>query len=115
MPIRTVSEANRRDHWAVKAKRVKAQRGSAYGFTRFHVVGNLTGNDTLDIHLVRLSYKTLDTDNLSSALKAIRDGIADALHMDDGDPRLTWTYGQQKAAKPPKTGVNVTISFVEKP
>lgn len=30
LPVATVSEANRRDHWAVKAKRVKAQRHTAY-------------------------------------------------------------------------------------
>ena len=36
----------------------------------------------------------LDDDNLRPALKSVRDGIADALGVDDRDPRVSWEYGQ---------------------
>ena len=32
---------------------------------------------------------------LIGSLKAVRDGVADALSLDDGDPRLTWEYRQE--------------------
>jgi hypothetical protein len=37
----------------------------------------------------------LDDDNLRSALKAVRDGVADALGVDDRDPRLSFHYHQR--------------------
>lgn len=40
----------------------------------------------------------LDLDNLQAAFKAVRDGVADWLQIDDGDPRLHWTYRQGRAA-----------------
>lgn len=36
----------------------------------------------------------LDDDNLRMAFKAMRDGIADRLGLQDNDPRITWAYEQ---------------------
>ena len=38
----------------------------------------------------------LDDDNLRPALKAARDAVADALGVDDRDPRITWNYAQMR-------------------
>jgi hypothetical protein len=35
-------------------------------------------------------------DNLSAGFKAVRDGIADALEVNDRHPRLRWFYGQER-------------------
>jgi hypothetical protein len=43
----------------------------------------------------------LDGDNLQSGFKAVRDGVADWLGVDDGDKRIDWQYGQRSG------GVNV--------
>ena len=48
------------------------------------------------ITLVRMGPQALDTDNLSISAKHVRDGIADALQLDDADPRLTWEYAQER-------------------
>ena len=40
--------------------------------------------------------RPMDDDNLRSALKACRDGVADALGVDDGSPLVTWEYAQVK-------------------
>jgi len=40
--------------------------------------------------------RSYDTDNLSSSLKATRDGIADALRVKDNDKRVTWIYAQER-------------------
>lgn len=93
--VKTVSEANRRDHWAVKAKRVKGQREAARLLT-----GNAVNHKKLlmplRIRLTRVGPRLLDDDNLESALKACRDGIADALGVNDGSSDLHWEYSQEK-------------------
>ena len=59
------------------------------------------------IALTRLAPRLLDSDNAVSALKHVRDGIADALGINDGDEQVVWWYGQEKAAK---HGVRVEIT-----
>lgn len=52
----------------------------------------------LEVRLTRHApSKGLDDDNLRSAFKAIRDGIADALRIDDGDRRIRFEYDQKRA------------------
>lgn len=92
LPIVTVSEANRRDHWRVKARRVKAQRRAAWELCP------RVGLPCL-VTLIRVSPRELDDDNLRGALKAIRDGVADRLGVDDRDPRVEWAYGQRKGSQ----------------
>lgn len=89
LPVATVSEANRRDHWAVKAKRVKAQRHAAYVLCPAVPLPCV-------VRLTRLASRDLDCDNLAGAMKAVRDGIADRLGVDDRDPRVRWEYAQQR-------------------
>lgn len=43
--------------------------------------------------------RELDDDGNVTSLKAVRDGVADALGMkSDRDPRVTWRYAQRKGA-----------------
>jgi hypothetical protein len=97
LPLRTFSESNTRVHWAVRAKRARIQRN----FARLFVGSSLARSGPMHagaiiITLVRIGPGKLDSDNLAGALKAVRDGVADALGLDDGDPRLEWQYGQEK-------------------
>lgn len=89
LPLRTYSEANGRDHWAVKAKRSQNARRAALAIPPYPLPCMVT--------LTRLAPRALDDDNLCSAFKAFRDGIADRLGCDDRDPRVQWRYGQDKA------------------
>jgi hypothetical protein len=107
IPIHTVSEANTRGHWASRARRARKQREAA----RVMVRAALAGRATLDpqtVQLTRIAPRILDSDNLVSALKAVRDGVADAIGLDDGDPRLVWAYDQRKG-KPGEYAVSVEI------
>ena len=89
LPIKTVSEANVRCHHMVRAKRTKANRRAAWMLSRAYPVPCV-------VTLVRVSPGTLDSDNLRSALKAVRDGIADRLCVDDGGDLVRWEYRQEK-------------------
>lgn len=88
-PIPTVSEANGRDHWGTKRRRVKKQRQDVALLVRHH-------NLPCVVTLTRVAPRVLDDDNLRSALKAIRDGIADRLGVSDRDPLVRWDYAQAK-------------------
>jgi hypothetical protein len=105
-PILTVSEANKRGHWAKGARRAKSQRD----VVKLLLVSKLgrAPAPPLEVRLVRIAPRRLDGDNLQRALKAIRDGVADWLGVDDGDPRLTWLY-DQGAGAPKYYGVRVEL------
>lgn len=98
IPIHTVSEANRRDHWAVKAARAKAQR-AAVGWCLAGKVPALRAGEAAIVTLTRRGGRTLDDDNLRIAFKAVRDAVAKTLGVDDGDvARVGWAYRQEKCA-----------------
>ena len=92
--MRVVSMANLRMHWAVKAKTVKSQRQKA-----FNALCGVGAPPALPVTIVmtRVAPRPLDGDNLQAAFKAVRDGVADWLGVDDGDQRLDWQYCQRSA------------------
>ena len=89
LPIHTVSEANRRDCWQVKARRAKAHRNAAWALCPRYPVPCV-------VTMTRVGPRALDDDNLRSALKSTRDGLADRLGVKDNDPRVEWRYAQAK-------------------
>lgn len=94
LPIRTVSEANMREHHQRKARRTADQRGTV--MLRLRVPLSCMPLPVV-VTLARCSPRKLDDDNLRGALKAVRDGVADALRLkDDSDPRVTWEYEQRR-------------------
>lgn len=93
IPVRLVSGANLREHWAVKSKRSRLHRADAAICTRAALTGGFL-HLPATITIERVGKRKLDSDNLAISAKAVRDGIADALGIDDGDPRLDWQYRQ---------------------
>src|SRR3990167_10274383 len=94
LQIKTVSESNVREHWSRRARRAKLQRNTTAMMVRSVIVmQELTEPKRISrpfgrtrIVLTRCSCRELDSDNLAGALKSVRDGVADALRLDDGDP-----------------------------
>lgn len=67
------------------------------------------GVDRYVVTLTRVSAGTMDTDGLAASQKGVRDGIAAALKIDDGDThRLTFRYEQRKGPQK-KHSVEVLI------
>jgi hypothetical protein len=63
------------------------------------------------VTLTRLSAGTMDDDGLASSLKAVRDGVAQAVGIDDGDrARLRFRYEQRKV---PRGGFGVEVRIEE--
>lgn len=114
LPLRLPS-ANVREHPHARARRVREQRMAAR-VTTVAKAGPAWGRLVLDLNLkairiephpdtvwpltvtvTRIGPRTLDTDNLAFSAKAVRDGIADAFGIDDGDERaVQWAYAQER-------------------
>ena len=116
------SASNLREHWSVKAKRTKQQRTAAYAallsspgareLVGAWRIAKANGRVIVAaIGMTRIGQKKLDDDNVRGALKAIRDGIADALGTDDGSECLSWAYAQETDRI--MQGVRITINISE--
>jgi hypothetical protein len=97
LPIKTVAGLNARENWRARHRRVKAERLIACHGVR--QLGLRAIPYPAVVTMTRLSPGTLDSDNLQGALKAVRDGIADAFGMADNDPRIEWRYAQEKCKR----------------
>lgn len=102
LPLKVVSNANQREHWAKRANRAKAHRSTArLAISGALLKAGLSGSSlpsSVTVQLVRIAPRALDDDNLVGGFKAIRDGIADAMGIDDRDSRVTWLCGQRKGS-----------------
>ena len=95
IPIKTVSEANMREHWGSKHGRQILQ-GNAVVYGLFQYRKEIEQfRLPLAISFTRIGKRELDSDNLQSAFKKIRDKVASILLVNDGDKRITWDYKQE--------------------
>jgi hypothetical protein len=109
IPVRTVSELNRRDHWLTRHKRSRQHRHEVawawlwLGGTGRRVVVPLP----VVVTLTRIGPRKLDDDAVPGALKYVRDELAVPLELrkgpggfaDDSDPRVTWKYAQRSEGR----------------
>jgi hypothetical protein len=93
--MKIVSVANMRLHWAAKARLTKSQRQKTKN--ALAAVAQSFGVEVLPVTVVltRIAPRQLDGDNLQSGFKAVRDGVADWLGVDDGSSLVDWQYCQR--------------------
>ena len=94
-PVRIESEANRRDHWAVRHRRFAKQR-SVVALHLLALGGLTRPRPPLVVTLTRIGPRRLDVDNLAGGFKAVIDQVAAWLGVDDGDPRMVWQFAQKR-------------------
>ena len=108
MNMKIVSVANMRLHWAAKAKLTRDQRTR----TRLSLaaVAQSFGVEVLPVTVVltRIAPRRLDGDNLQSGFKAVRDGVADWLGVDDGNGLVDWQYAQ-RSGRPGEYAVEIEV------
>ena len=109
LPLRLVSVMNAREHWARRARRAADHRAATRMALAAHGAWPL--RLPLDVTITRIAPRVLDGDNLQGAAKAVRDGIADALGVDDRDPRVRWIYGQRRGT-PGQHAVELRIAEI---
>jgi hypothetical protein len=94
--LKLVSEANQRDHWSVKAARVKHQRNLVTLVLRGTVAKLMMACAPLEVTITRVAPRSLDSDNLVGSAKAVRDAVAAVLGVDDRDARVSWRVEQAR-------------------
>lgn len=108
LPIRITSNANLREHWAVRADRARNQRRAVAIEMHGTCPSTLRRwQGGICVTLCRIGKRLLDDDNLAGGFKAVRDEIAAQLGRDDGPASgITWRYTQIKGSA---YGVHITI------
>lgn len=111
VPTKLVSEANMREHWAIKNKRKKAQQRAV---ELVWLAQRIRVAPPVVVHLTRVGVRKLDSDNLAGSCKGVRDQIARLIGVDDGDERkVRWEYSQRKGL-PKEYGLEVRIVEVDR-
>lgn len=113
LPFVTTSRANdhRSNHWGARARAAKPQRQGtqlALAKHRRTLQAELAAAG-LVVRVVRIAPRELDGhDNVGMALKAVSDGVADALGVNDRDERLVLQPDGEKGTPP-----RVRLEFYE--
>lgn len=99
LSIATTSALNERGSTKWKGKRDARVRGKvAHELVELFEAHGLKRRKCT-IVLTRVSAGVLDSDNIWSSQKRVRDGVSDAIEIDDGDAAVTWVVDQIKAPK----------------
>ena len=108
MNMKIVSVANMRLHWAVKAKLVRDHRTRTR--MSLNAAAQSSGAEMLPVTVVltRVAPRRVDGDNLQSGFKAVRDGVADWLGVDDGNGLIDWQY-VQRSGRPSEYAVEIEV------
>lgn len=104
IPLKVETETNFHQHWRIKQKRVHQQFAAVQYMIPRHYLPTLP----VAVSFVRYGVKSLDTDNLVSAFKHVRDCIAGMYGCGDGpnDP-ITWNEPTQECVG--EYAIRVTI------
>ena len=107
------SALNQRGHWSKMAHTNKKNRRVANLHAQSFL--NLCGRSPkgkITVTFTRVG-RSLDSDNLQGAFKAVRDGVAESFGINDNSPRWIFVYEQRKKTKTDTPGLTgqVSISF----
>ncbi len=96
LPMKLVCSTNSRECWREIATRKKAQRRIAELATSTTSARFMASLGKVLVTITRIGKRRMDDDNLQTSAKYVRDGIADAMNLDDGDQnRVEWKYAQE--------------------
>ncbi len=107
-PMRIKNSLNGgREHWAVRARRAKAERNATRLMLSSHraadhiialeMAGGLASPKRIAVRLTRVyagRARKMDDDGCTAAFKNIRDGVAAYFELDDADPRIRFETAQ---------------------
>lgn len=95
--LKTLSEQNLREHWRTRAARTKHQKHTVGLVLHGSVAHTMMALAPLVVTMTRVSPGPgLDSDNMVSSQKHVRDAIAKVLGVDDKDSRVEWVVNQKK-------------------
>ncbi len=96
VPIKLASALNERGSTKWRGARDKSIRGK-FATIAAAILAQHRVKAPCTVVLTRWSPSLLDDDNVVGAAKRARDGIADALGIDDGDSAVVWVVAQHRS------------------
>lgn len=106
------ARTNAHVHWRKRHATDQEDRGHGAAIMRrdpSFIRKMLKPGGRIHVEFTRLSTATCDDDNLPSAFKGVRDGIAEALGIDDGSDRYAWSYAQRRIKRGDLPGFEVVL------
>lgn len=96
MRLKSIANASRQGNWWGRAQDKRMQRSYALLYTRAALIKRGRFQPPYIITITRVGKRVMDDDNLAISAKAVRDGIAEELGIDDGDrSKCRWVYEQE--------------------
>lgn len=94
IPMRTQGPngGHDRQHWSKTNKARKTQRTATLAVLRCYLGTCPFLPATIVITRVGKGNRKMDTDNVATSTKGLRDAVAQWLGIDDGDERVDWVY-----------------------
>lgn len=106
LPLHLVAQVQSREHWRAIHARATRHKVTAWAIGMAELRRAGAPRAPYRVKIVRIGPRRMDDDNVVGSAKAVRDGIAQLLGVDDGDRKaIRFTYGQRIG----NYGVNVTI------
>lgn len=119
LPLRLQLSPNAKMPWQKRARIVEEERSLTHQFFPWSLrkVTVLEPNRHFAVKLIRVAPRELDGhDNLPGIFKAVTDQVAAELGLDDRDPRVSWSYGQERGkVRQYLVRVEVTATWPEAP
>jgi len=112
IPIKIETANNRPVNFWVAAERQKEHRYFALPLTLSAVHGAKfypSKDEVLQVTIMRVSPGVLDSDNLGTSFKGIRDGIADGLWRKNDTDNFIWKYDQASRGRDYTVFVEVKV------
>lgn len=117
--VRLTPNAKRRKHWRTYQPAIKADRAAGHALTccalslaQKRAVAAYEGKIALSVTFFPPDRRLRDDDGMISAFKHLRDGMADALGVDDHRFRATYAFAD--AEKPGRVEVTIEDRFGDK-
>ncbi len=110
LSMRTVTESNTGGYWLKKSKRAESQR-TVVCMAMLGMIRRDRLALPMRIQFTRYGPKTLDSDNIFSAFKHVRDGVADAFGVDDKSDLYEWPAPLQVKSK--HYGIRIELEAVK--
>lgn len=104
IPVRTCSEINQHRGWRRQHQRTKEQKRVTWLLLNARAT---TPSLPCRVQMTRLAPRRLDSDNVESSTKWVRDAVAHWLGVDDADERVDWARVKQEKSK--QYGVRIEI------
>jgi hypothetical protein len=99
LPLATKPEGNTRESYWVVSRRRKEEKLAVALSLRQYAPALIDQGFPMVCLMTRISFGTLDSDNLQGAFKGIRDAVAKELNINDGGADVEWRYAQRRGPR----------------